>query len=68
MEKYVTYKEEELKRALICINSSLKDIQFWLNLMEEQVDGKRNNISLSDFKNMVVPCQNIENAIKTFNI
>lgn len=68
MEKHITYKEEELKATLRFIESSLKDIQFWLKLIEEQVEGKRENIELSDYKNMVIPCQNIERMLKSFNV
>lgn len=32
MEKHITYKEEDLKATLRFMESSLKDIQFWLNL------------------------------------
>jgi len=68
MEKHITYKEEELKATLRFMESSLKDIQFWLNLMGEQVDGKRENIELSDYKNMVIPCQNIKRMLSSFNV
>jgi len=67
MKKHITYDEEELKATLNFMGSSVNDIKFWIQLMKEQVEGKRTNIDLSVYEKLVLPTENIERMLNTFN-
>ncbi len=68
MEKQISYKEKDLKSTLKFMSSSLETIEFYLRLLEEQNEGKRTNVSVGTFENIIEPASNLRRMIANFNV
>jgi hypothetical protein len=68
MDKYITYSEKELKATIQYMRYHIKEIEWWTNLIQEQVDGKRSNMSMNDVQNIAKHLKVIKDGLKHFNI
>jgi hypothetical protein len=68
MKKYITYEEDKLKSKIAFMESSLRRIKDLVHLMEEQVEGKRSNMRITDYTFLLEPCKDLEESLKSFNV
>ena len=68
MDKYITYKEIDLKHSLALIKDYTDQIREYCNLMKEKVEGKRDNIDLSIYKDILYNIIYLESELDNFKI
>ena len=68
MKKYITYSENELKSKIAFMEQAVEKIADLTRLMEEQVEGKRSNMEISDYLYLLQPCKDLKESLKSFNV
>lgn len=68
MDKFITYKEDDLKRILGYMRYKLSQIKTKATWMQEQHEGKRDNITMEEGIHILSDVKQLEISIEDFKL